>query len=42
MLGERTAEEIKVALGSAFPSEDEPHADGLSVLYTATILALKF
>src|ERR1700728_1312985 len=27
MLGERTAEEIKVALGSAFPSEDEPHAE---------------
>jgi rod shape-determining protein MreB len=27
MLGERTAEEIKMALGSAFPSEDEPHAE---------------
>jgi rod shape-determining protein MreB len=27
MLGERTAEEIKVALGSAFPSADEPHAE---------------
>ena len=27
MLGERTAEEIKMALGSAFPSDDEPHAE---------------
>jgi rod shape-determining protein MreB and related proteins len=27
MLGERTAEEIKIALGSAFPSADEPHAE---------------
>jgi rod shape-determining protein MreB and related proteins len=27
MLGERTAEEIKVALGSAFPSADESHAE---------------
>ena len=27
MLGERTAEEIKMALGSAFPSEDEPSAE---------------
>jgi rod shape-determining protein MreB and related proteins len=27
MLGERTAEEIKVALGSAFPESDEPHAE---------------
>ena len=27
MLGERTAEELKMALGSAFPSEDEPHAE---------------
>jgi rod shape-determining protein MreB and related proteins len=27
MLGERTAEEIKVALGSAFPGSDEPHAE---------------
>jgi len=27
MLGERTAEEIKVALGSAFPSADELHAE---------------
>jgi rod shape-determining protein MreB len=27
MLGERTAEEIKVAVGSAFPSPDEPHAE---------------
>jgi rod shape-determining protein MreB len=27
MLGERTAEEIKMALGSAFPAEDEPHAE---------------
>jgi rod shape-determining protein MreB len=27
MLGERTAEEIKIALGSAFPAEDEPHAE---------------
>src|ERR1700681_3353876 len=27
MLGERTAEEIKMALGSAFPSVDEPHAE---------------
>src|SRR5215470_6448908 len=26
MLGERTAEEIKMALGSAFPAADEPHA----------------
>jgi len=27
MLGERTAEEIKMALGSAFPSDDEPQAE---------------
>ena len=27
MLGERTAEEIKMALGSAYPSSDEPHAE---------------
>src|SRR5712671_1975636 len=27
MLGERTAEEIKMALGSAYPSVDEPHAE---------------
>ncbi len=27
MLGERTAEEIKMAIGSAYPSEDEPHAE---------------
>ena len=27
MLGERTAEEIKVAIGSAFPAPDEPHAE---------------
>src|SRR5881227_3576537 len=27
MLGERTAEEIKMALGSAYPSADEPHAE---------------
>src|SRR5690242_20888740 len=27
MLGERTAEEIKMALGSAYPSDDEPHAE---------------
>jgi len=27
MLGERTAEEIKIALGSAFPTDDEPHAE---------------
>jgi rod shape-determining protein MreB len=27
MLGERTAEEIKLALGSAFPGKDEPHAE---------------
>jgi rod shape-determining protein MreB len=27
MLGERTAEEIKLALGSAFPSRDEPQAE---------------
>ena len=27
MLGERTAEEIKVALGSAFPATDEPNAE---------------
>ena len=27
MLGERTAEEIKMALGSAFPSADEPTAE---------------
>jgi len=27
MLGERTAEEIKMALGSAFPAVDEPHAE---------------
>jgi len=26
-LGERTAEEIKMAIGSAFPSPDEPHAE---------------
>src|SRR5437870_6144299 len=26
-LGERTSEEIKIALGSAFPSPDEPHAE---------------
>src|SRR5512146_2717892 len=26
-LGERTAEEIKMAIGSAFPAEDEPHAE---------------
>jgi rod shape-determining protein MreB len=26
-LGDRTAEEIKMALGSAYPSEDEPHAE---------------
>jgi rod shape-determining protein MreB len=27
MLGERTAEEIKMAIGSAFPSEEEPQAE---------------
>ncbi|MGI8698789.1 MAG: rod shape-determining protein, partial [Mycobacteriales bacterium] len=27
MLGERTAEEIKMAIGSAFPTPDEPHAE---------------
>src|SRR6202167_4628827 len=27
MLGERTAEEIKMALGSAFPAKEEPHAE---------------
>ncbi len=27
MLGERTAEEIKMAIGSAFPSAEEPHAE---------------
>src|SRR5690349_6102719 len=27
MLGERTAEEIKLALGSALPAKDEPHAE---------------
>jgi len=27
MLGERTAEEIKIALGSAFPADDEPSAE---------------
>ncbi len=27
MLGERTAEEVKIALGSAFPLADEPEAD---------------
>jgi rod shape-determining protein MreB and related proteins len=27
MLGERTAEEIKISLGSAFPSNDEPNAE---------------
>ena len=27
MLGERTAEEIKVTIGSAFPMPDEPHAE---------------
>jgi rod shape-determining protein MreB len=27
MLGERTAEEIKVSIGSAFPSRDEPQAE---------------
>ena len=27
MLGERTAEEIKIAIGSAFPTPDEPHAE---------------
>nr|WP_315987467.1 rod shape-determining protein [Actinomadura sp. HBU206391] len=27
MLGERTAEEIKMAIGSAYPSADEPHAE---------------
>ncbi|MHB2021748.1 MAG: rod shape-determining protein MreB [Mycobacteriales bacterium] len=26
-LGERTAEDIKIAIGSAFPSPDEPHAE---------------
>ena len=27
MLGERTSEEIKMAIGSAFPLPDEPHAE---------------
>ena len=27
MLGERTAEDIKIAVGSAFPSREEPHAE---------------
>jgi rod shape-determining protein MreB len=27
MLGERTAEEIKMTIGSAFPMPDEPHAE---------------
>jgi rod shape-determining protein MreB and related proteins len=27
MLGERTAEELKIAIGSAFPMPDEPHAE---------------
>ena len=27
MLGERTAEQIKISIGSAFPSEEEPRAD---------------
>ncbi|GAA4639156.1 rod shape-determining protein [Actinoallomurus vinaceus] len=27
MLGERTAEEIKMAIGSAYPFDDEPHAE---------------
>jgi rod shape-determining protein MreB len=27
LLGERTAEEVKMTLGSAFPSHDEPHAE---------------
>ncbi|MDQ1666833.1 MAG: rod shape-determining protein MreB, partial [Actinomycetota bacterium] len=27
MLGERTSEEIKMAIGSAFPAPDEPHAE---------------
>src|ERR687888_142921 len=27
MLGERTAEEIKMPIGSAFPAPDEPHAE---------------
>jgi rod shape-determining protein MreB and related proteins len=27
MLGERTSEEIKMALGSAYPTPDEPHAE---------------
>ena len=27
MLGERTSEELKMALGSAFPGADEPHAE---------------
>ena len=27
MLGERTAEEIKMAIGSAYPAPDEPHAE---------------
>ena len=27
LIGERTAEEIKMALGSAFPAADEPHAE---------------
>jgi rod shape-determining protein MreB and related proteins len=27
MLGERTAEEIKIAIGSAYPSPEEPHAE---------------
>jgi len=32
MLGERTAEEIKIAIGSAFPLPDEPALCG-AVLY---------
>src|SRR4029077_3151663 len=27
MLGERTSEEIKMALGAAYPAPDEPHAE---------------
>ena len=27
MLGERTAEQIKIAIGSAFPAREEPHAE---------------
>jgi len=27
MLGERTAEDIKISVGSAFPRPDEPHAE---------------